>query len=596
MLQLRDYQTFACISVWDYFRNKTGNPLVAMPTGTGKSVVIAALLQGILQMYPTQKIMCLTHVKELIEQNYNKMLALWPTAPAGMYSAGLNQRDTMQPIIFGGIGSVAKRAHEFGRVDLLFIDECHLVSPNEETLYQKFIGALKQRNPYLKVVGFTATAWRLGTGRIVGEEHLFTDVCCDMTTVEAFNWFFSEGYLAPLIPKRTQEQIKLDGVHMRGGEFVSKELQNAVDKADITKRALEEAIAIGESENRKSWMVFCAGVEHAINARDMLVDMGVPCGCVHSKMTTAQRDEEIAKYKAGIYRAMTNNNVLTTGFDHPPMDLIIMLRPTASSVLWVQMLGRGTRPDYAPGYDLTTREGRLAAIAASGKQNCLVLDFGANTRRLGPINDPVIPSKKGEKIGEAPVKECPHCNTYNHASVRHCFVCGAEFTFQTKLKQAASTDELIKGGELPIIETFKVDMITYSPHIKVDRPGMVKVTYYCGLRSFTEFVCPEHTNYAGVKAREWWRSRTTLPMPTTATEFLSQAEMVKAPTHIRVQINTRYPTVLAACFDGSAFNTQPKDTEDAPNVSVTSNTVMNGVQFNLPVKVATPYLNDDIPF
>src|SRR4029079_8138707 len=108
--------------------------------------------------------------------------------------------------------------------------------------------------------------------------------------------------------------------------------------------------------------------------------------------------------RAGEVRALVNNNILTTGYDDPTIDLIMVLRPTMSVVLWVQMLGRGTRPVFPPGYDSETLEQRMAAIMASGKFDCLVLDYAGNTRRLGPINDPVIPAPpKSKGTRDAPV-------------------------------------------------------------------------------------------------------------------------------------------------------------------------------------------------
>jgi len=159
MIEARSYQVEAVASIWEYFLKNKGNPVVAMPTGTGKSIVIAMFLKSVYDSYPGQRIMILTHVKELIVQNYEKLKSLWPFAPAGVYSAGLNKRDMFSPITFGGIGSVAKKAPLFGRVDLVLIDEAHLVSPNQATMYQKFIDDLKKKNPSLKVIGLTAPPW-----------------------------------------------------------------------------------------------------------------------------------------------------------------------------------------------------------------------------------------------------------------------------------------------------------------------------------------------------------------------------------------------------------------------------------------------------
>lgn len=538
MLQPRSYQIEAAHSVPNYFQTKSGNPVIAMPTGTGKSVVIAMVLQMVYHHWPAQRVMVLTHVKELIQQNFDKLMTLWPAAPAGVYSAGLNRKESHRHITFAGIGSVAKKASLFGHIDLVLIDEAHLVSPNDETLYHSFLSALRAVNSQLKVIGFTATPWRLGTGRIT-EGGIFTDICFDITGMQAFNRLIAEGHLAPLIPRQTRMMLDIEGVHMRGGELVASELQHAVDKFEVTQAALRETLEL--ANERHHWLIFASGVEHACHIADMLNDMGVPTVAIHSKMGDAQRDKAIIDFKEGRYRAAVNNNVLTTGFDFPAIDCIVVLRPTASTVLWVQMLGRGTRPYRTENYK---------------KENCLVLDFAGNTRRLGPINDPVIPRKKGAKAGgEAPVKLCGVCAVYNHASLTHCCHCGSEFSFQVKLKETAASDELLRG-DAPLVELFKVDHITYSTHEKAGRPVMMKATYYCGLRSFSEFICVQHDGFAQRKARQWWRERSTVPFPVSTEIALTQTDSLKPASHLRVWINKQYPEILAHCFDGTSFGQQ----------------------------------------
>jgi DNA repair protein RadD len=394
--------------------------------------------------------------------------------------------------------------------------------------------------------------------------------------------------------------LNVDGVHMRGGEFVPKELQNAVDKYELTEAAVREAMEVGY--DRRCWLVFTAGVEHAIHATEILNALGVSARAVYSsskehKMSDGQRDQNIEDFKAGKFTALVNNNVLTTGFDHPPIDLILSLRPTSSPGLWVQMLGRGTRPVYAPGYDLDSLEGRLAAIEAGGKRNCLVLDFGGNTKRLGPINDPVVPNRKGKKSGDAPVKLCEGitvdnkvCDTWVHASVRICPECGNEFKFQTKLKQGASTDELIKG-DIPVVEEFKVDHITYSQHVKQDRPPMMKVTYYCNLMKFDEYVCIEHEGFAKHKAKKWWAERSDTEMPDTTEQALNMAEHLMTCTSLRVWTNKKYPEIMAHCFDGSHFGKEEIDPFAGPTVQ--------SDKVNVPFEnknLPDDQWDDDIPF
>lgn len=517
----RYYQSEAVDSIYQYFGNKKGNPIVAMPTGTGKSIVIAEFIRGVVERYPGQRIVVATHVKELISQNHEKLMLLWPTAPAGIYSASVGRRE-IAPITFVGIQTVAKRAADFGKVDLLLIDECHLVGTGQNTQYLQFIEDLKKVNPYLKVIGLTATAYRLGMGMIT-DGGIFSDICYDLTERQTFNRLIAEGFISPLICRKTTTELDVSAVHKQGGEYMQKELQDAVDKAPVTAAALQEALALGH--NRHSWLVFAAGISHANNIAGMLNMMGIPAAVVSGDMPKPERERVLREFKAGTYRAVVNNNVLTTGFDFPGIDMIVMLRPTSSPGLWVQMLGRGTRP-------------------CLGKENCLVLDFAGNTRRLGPINDPVIPKKKGPGGGgTAPVRICPNCNAYSHASARHCEDCGYEFPTVIKIVATASLAQVI-ADDLPQIVNFDVTAAYYAEHHKIGKPTSLRVTYQCGLRRFDQYICFEHSGYAAHRAKLWWDERAKSPAPITVAEALARIAEVKQPSQIRVWINTRHPEIL----------------------------------------------------
>lgn len=553
----RDYQIAAKQSVFEYFKKKTGNPVIALPTGTGKAYCIADLCETALKMHCRQKILVLTHVKELVDQNYKEFLELWPTAPAGIYSAGLKRKDVNNNVIFCGVQSVAKNIKAFGRVDLIIIDECHLVSPEDETAYMKVINGLKEVNPLLKVIGYSATPWREGQGLITSEGGLFTDICFNAIDMASFNWFIKQGYLVPLISKKTDTIVDLDGVHLKMGDFDEKELEIAVDK--ITFAALQETMIY--APERRSWIIFAVSIEHCYKIKQMLDYLGVSNRIVHSnnktyKMSGDERDKNIKDWKNYEYTAIINKGILTTGVNHPGLDLIVMLRPTASSKLWVQMLGRGTRPMYAQGFDLTLKEGRLASIQASSKHDCRVLDFGGNIRRLGAINDPVLPRKKGEKKGDVPIKICDLCGNYNHISARFCGGepfktnegCGAAFQFKTELKKTASTEQLIKDDS-PIVETFKVDRVTAAIHKKEGKPDSVKVSYYCGFKRYSEYVMPEHVGFGRRKANEWWKKRSNLELPETTHELIMMFNLLRVPKEIKVWTNKPYPEILTEVFE-----------------------------------------------
>ena len=528
-MQFRDYQLKAVDSIYSYFAESTGNPVVAMPTGTGKSLVIAGFCKSAIFHYPKTRILMLTHVKELIAQNLKQLIRVWPTAPAGVYSAGLNRRDAHNQIIFAGIDSVSKKAELFGHVDIVLIDEAHLVSPKDETRYQRMIAALRAINPKLKVVGFSATPYRLGLGPLT-EGGIFTDICYDLTTFDSFDMFVENGWMAPLVTRKTTMEIDTASVSTVAGEFNLHELQDAVDKDSITRAAIDESLQLAHDRNH--WLVFCAGIEHCEHVSSYLDSKNVSNVLVHSKMSNDERDRNIRAFTSGRVRVAINNSVLLTGFDYPEIDCIVHLRPTQSTVLWVQSLGRATRP-------------------ADGKRNCLVLDFAGNTRRLGPINDPVMPRKKGDKKKScAPVRVCPECSNYVHISARECPVCGYRFTLAIKIQPTAERLEVMLSKiEPPQIIDFKVDRVTYSKHEKVGKPPSLQVTYFCGLRMFREWLCFEHTGFPRYKAQMWWLGRFTPEteekdfIPGTVDIAISQASLLSVPKFISVIVNRKYPEI-----------------------------------------------------
>lgn len=551
-MKLRDYQEYAIKCVFDYFQaGNTGNPVIAMPTGTGKSLVIADFIRQACCGWPGTRIIMLTHVKELIEQNFDKLRKIWPTAPAGIYSAGIGIKDLNCPVTFAGIQSIYKAAANCGHVDLLLVDECHLIPKNSNTMYRKFIDFLKKVNPKLKVIGLTATPYRVGMGLITDEGGLFDDICCDMTSLDVFNWFFAQGYLAELRPKRTETQIDLTGVGTSQGDFKQSDLQDVTDQEYITHEAVKEMVWWAEQENRKHWLIFGTGVDHVNNIITELNNQGVSAVGVHSKMSNQERDDNIAAFMSGEVTALVNMGVLTTGFDAPFVDLLGILRATKSPGLWVQILGRGTRPFYADGYDLSTQQGRLDAIKYSEKPDCLVLDFAANTKRLGTINDPRLPKAKGKGSGPAPVRECEDCPAIFHASLRFCPECGKEYPPEIKFQARAGGDELItkkkKEGERPKIGAFKVDLLTYTRRAgRMGKPPHIELTYTCGLRHFKQPLCLEHDGYAAKRARDWWRAATGSDdnVPTTLDEAVSRWGECQTPKFIRVWVNRKpYPEI-----------------------------------------------------
>lgn len=535
-VNLRWYQDEAINSIYHYFMSGgTGNPVIGLPTGSGKTLIPNVFMEKVLKQWPNQKFMVLSHIKELINQSYDNLLKIWPSAPAGIYSAGIGRKDYAHPIIFAGIQSAVKQPMLFGSRDIIFVDEVHMVNQDENSMYQNFLSVMKLINPNVKFVGLSATLYRMGQGQIV-DGGLFTDVIYDMTNMEGFNKLIEQGYLLPLVPLRTRTQLDTSNVGISKGDFILSELEKNVDVNEVTYEALREAVEHGK--DRKSWLIFSSGITHSDHISEMLQSFGVDCISVHSKQSKEYNDNGIKAFKGGEIKALSSYSKLTTGFDHPGIDLIIDLRPTMSVPLHVQKYGRGTRPVYMEGYDLNTIEGRFASIKASPKQNCLALDYGRNTSRLGFINDPVIPRKKGSGGGETPVKVCDFCGVFNHIKNKTCTHCTTEFSFEIKITKTAGFHELIKS-DIPQYETFDVARVIYNKHQKsVVSTPCLKITYHTGIRSFNEWLFPQSMKGPGRHIfHTWWRQRSEVPPPATVDEALGDIQYLKKPKSIKVWVN-----------------------------------------------------------
>ena len=551
-LKLRPYQEESLHALWGYFQEKTGNPLVVLPTGAGKSLTMAEWIKLVFESDPSARIVVVTHVKELVAQNYAELLTVWPEAPAGVYSAGLNRRDLGARIIFASIQSIYSKAFDLQQCDLVLIDEAHLIPRKSDTMYQRFLGDLKAINPHLKLIGFTATPFRLDSGMLnEGDDALFSDIAHETSA----RLLIDEGYLCPPItrPRQTASaQISTEGVGTRGGEFIAAQLEFAALEPETIAAIADNIVAAGA--DRKGWLLFCCTVAHCEAMDAALRDRGITSAVVVGDTDQRVRDRLIADYKAGRIRALCSMGVLTTGFNAKHVDLIALARPTKSTGLYIQMVGRGTRPIYAPGHDLSTTDGRLAALAA-GKPNCLVLDFGGNLARHGPFDDPFIKKPvKGE--GPAPFKECPECGLATGTATRICADCGFEFPPPERLVKVQADDKAILT---PDPEWVQVDEVSYGIHRKFDdptAPPTLRVDYRCGLITHSEWICLSHPGFPRSKAEAWWMRRAPVPIPRTVEDAFERLDEIGVPTAIKIRMEGRYTRVIA-------WNFEPFDAADA---------------------------------
>lgn len=496
-------------------------------------------------MFPGQRILCLTHVKELIRQNYLELTGYWLDAPAGIYSAGLNRRDTEHPVIFASIQSVYRRAHELGRFDLVLIDECHLVPvKTSEGMYRKMLDDMKGFNPHLKVIGLSATPYRLDNGMLnEGDSRLYTDIITAKHLGMSIDDLMEQGYLAPLVTPDggVETRLNTEGVGKQGGDFIQSQLAEAVDVHSVTQAACREIVKFGE--DRKHWLVFASSIAHAEHICEELNVLGIEADVVVSNRSRAERDAVVEKFKRGGLRCLVNVNVLTTGFDYKAIDLLAFMRPTMSTSLYMQMAGRGMR-------------------IHPSKTDCLVLDFAGNISRHGPVNDVTPPKhrKKKEK-GEAPQKECESCFWLCHASVQYCPKCGWEFPINTapKIDDTPSELDIIQSKIAKLEkkyqppEKYEITNADYDPHFKSGKPTSVKVSYWCGMRKIaTEYVCLHHGGGAQARAKQWWREHMgdhPYPIRDRHQDARAAVPLMEAhaliPEYLYVDESGKYPRIVS---------------------------------------------------
>lgn len=510
VLELRDYQKAAIDAVYDYWARGAGhNPLLVAPTGSGKSLMIAKLIEDAMG-FPDTRVMLLTHVKELLQQNAQELLAVYPGADFGFYSASIGQKILGKPITFAGIQSIWERAPDLlPPPDLVLIDEAHMLPPKTTTRYGKFIADLRLCNPSVKIVGLTATPYRLDSGWLhKGEGAIFDGIAYDIPVGQ----LMAEGYLSTAVSRGSTHKIDLSNVGVRGGEYIESEMQVAASDPELVAATAAEIVQQGQ--DRKSWLVFCSGVKHAQMMLAAIRGHGISADLVVGADDQRTRDAKIAAFRAGHTRCLLNVNVLTTGFNVPAVDLVALVRATLSTALYVQMVGRGTR-------------------LAPGKENCLILDYGDNVARHGFIDAVRIKDKNTKaEPGTAPAKKCPECQTMCHASVRVCHNCGFQFPAPALNHNQKSYGGAILSNQVQP-EWLDVDDVSYSRHIKADKPDSIRVTYYCGLTKVNEWLCPDHGGYAASKYQA--RMAALSSFAHTTDDALMECGAWKKPSRIKVK-------------------------------------------------------------
>jgi DNA repair protein RadD len=497
---LRDYQLSAVESLFAHWEAKPrAGAAIVIPTGGGKTPVIAAVC--LRKMSAGRRGMVLAHRKELIQQTATRIeknaAALGGGFTPGIYSASLGRRDNAGPVIVGQIQSVANKARLFGALDYMLIDEAHLIAPSGDGRFRTFIAEAREINPELLIAGLTATPYRTTSGRLCGPNEILQTIVHESGIVA----LMEAGYLCRLVTKQALADVDTSGLHILAGEYKADEAAAMMDTSERVRLACKEAV--GLAEGRRSCLVFCCTVHHcqmvAAELRRLTGGPGDLVEVVTGETPSQSRDDIIAGFNCGAVRWLVNCDVLTTGFDSPRVDCVVLFRPTASEGLYYQMTGRGFRP-------------------LEGKADCAILDFGGNIKRHGRLD-----LLEGDK-GKGSIKTCPHCRTVAAPGDLACTMCGYEFPKRESGGNGAER-KLSHGVEAeaaPIVggadqgekaAWLKVNSVRYFLNAGRDgKPDTMRAEYSCtipggGWRVVKEWVCFEHGGRARETAKRWWRER-----------------------------------------------------------------------------------------
>ncbi len=481
----RPYQAEALEALYKHICEKKSNPCLVIPTGGGKSAMIAWAIKKWKEECPWFRCCILQHRKELLEQNVNEIKTIYPECDVGIYSAVLQCRDMDNSILFASIDSIYNRSGEFPPWDVIFVDEAHRIPFSGEGRYRTFIRGSKKFNPDLRVIGWTATPFRMAGGQICHSDHILNEVCYEAKITDLIN----DGYLSKLRSKIGEAQPELKGVKRNHyGDYILKSLAKATNRDALVARAVAEVVRIIEAENRRSVVVFTVDIEHCQKVSYELRRHGINAPFVTSKTRFDERNNISIAFRAGQLRAICNVNVYTEGFNVPNIDCIVLLRPTLSPGLFSQMVGRGLR-------------------ILETKPDCLILDFAGCIEEHGPVD-----LLSGERVVSA---TCGNCRELFSRAIRRCPACGWEIPKleieQLEIEERHRRLHGDKASKRSILssmpETYKVDEVTLRRHRKKGNPDSIAVQYRSGIATFKEWVCLDHDGFARKKALEWCGKR-----------------------------------------------------------------------------------------
>lgn len=433
-MQARPYQLECVDSLWNEIIESPA-ALGVLPTGAGKSFIFSLLLKRSLEVKTDVRCIVLMGRIDLVAQTERAVARVIDRRLIGIYCGSMKRKELSYPVTIASIQSIAEV--QMPRADLLIVDEVHNLDQSDGR-YIRFIERAKEENHKLKIVGFSATPFR-SDGEIFGPNLLFKKVTFRRTLQE----MIALGFLVPPVLKASRNEFDISQLRVRAGEYRSEDVDALVKDSDRCKEQVLDALARLNGRLTVAWAT--ANIEHCNLVANKLMALGERVTTVHSKLDRTTRDGNLQSFMTGQVRHMVFVTILSEGWDHPPTDAIILMRPTKSPVLYVQTVGRGLRP-------------------YPGKADCLVLDYGQVVRTLGPLDDPNVRGKTDAQSKEVEFKKensglkcCPACLTFSPMRTAECPECHYQWPppekTEAKLdKKASESAKILSEKAAPVTE------------------------------------------------------------------------------------------------------------------------------------------------
>ncbi len=539
MSTLRPYQQEAIDAIYNYCRARDGNPLAVLPTGAGKTRIMCQLANDIVNW--SYRPIVISHSPELVEQTHREICEMAPQLRPSIFCNKLRKKDLSGRVVVASVQSLHYQAASIGMFRVAIVDECDTI-PNARTtgMYHNVISQLRARDEKLRLIGLTATPYRLDGGMIYGGNGcLFDEVCYEAEITDLIN----DGYLSPLITRIAKGEVSRAGLKVSGGEFTESSMNEAYTQKRIVAQAAAELMAA--MQDRRKCLVFCCSKDHCEMMAEKLPDSAI----LTYETPDNVRAAVIHGFKSGHIRYLVNINICAVGFNVPDVDCVALLRPTMSKRLYYQQVGRGMR-------------------IHPSKSDCLVLDFAGNAKAHGPVNRLAMKVKTDRLVADVGIKRetdedavrmCPECRTANEISAIECVECGAalRMTREFSHNAAADTTAVIVDMDKPrdgYEEIKYVECLLHTPRVKnwPESSKCVRIVYHLASgEEISDWKFPE--GHRVEPFRQWWMANSKPPVPSNAVEAIARLNSgaVKFPSHVKLNRKGKYPEIIGRRWNGT---------------------------------------------